>query len=170
MFYIYSQDNMNQSLGYAEQSIFKSTQDIHIYSDEYKATELLHIKGRPAVSLKDGLEVTLLAEDTVIDPQTQEQVCVFKRNDNLPYSPVSWKIKDMNGNDIGEVSADKAQSLLEKQQYILSIGESKLAIEITSNFFIQKLSISNVQSSGIDPKIALTAIMLLSSYYADQKQ
>ena len=57
-----------------------------------------------------------------------------------------------------------------KQQYILSIGESKLAIEITSNFFIQKLSISNVQSLGIDPKIALTAIMLLSSYYADQKQ
>ena len=30
VFYIYSQDNMNQSLGYAEQSIFKATQDIHI--------------------------------------------------------------------------------------------------------------------------------------------
>ena len=124
-FHIYSDDSMQQLIGYSKQKALKLKEDIRVYSDEQKSTELICIKARSIIDFGAGYDIT--------DSQTGEAVCSFKREGLKSMFKDSWKVMDSSGNQIGTISEDSGllaiirrfvpgASLLIPQEFVLSTG------------------------------------------------
>ena len=163
-FHIYSDDSMQQLIGYSKQKALKLKEDIRVYSDEQKSTELICIKARSIIDLGAGYDIT--------DSQTGEAVCSFKREGLKSMFKDSWKVMDSSGNQIGTISEDSGLlalvrrfvpggSLLIPQEFVLSTGTGSIVFTQKMNPFVHKMNVTNIQSSGIDPRVVLAATMLL---------
>ena len=163
-FHIYSDDSMQQLIGYSKQKALTLKEDIRVYSDEQKSTELICIKARSIIDLGAGYDIT--------DSQTGEAVCSFKREGLKSMFKDSWKVMDSSGNQIGTISEDSGVlalvrrfapggSLLIPQEFVLSMGASSIEFTQKMNPFVHKMNVTKIQSSGIDPRVVLTATMLL---------
>ena len=129
-FHIYSDDSMQQLIGYSKQKALKLKEDIRVYSDEQKSTELICIKARSIIDLGAGYDIT--------DSQTGEAVCSFKREGLKSLFKDSWKVMDSSGNQIGTISEDSGLlalvrrfvpggSLLIPQEFVLSTGTGSVS-------------------------------------------
>ena len=163
-FHIYSDDSMQQLIGYSKQKALTLKEDIRVYSDEQKSTELICIKARSIIDLGAGYDI--------IDSQTGEAVCSFKREGLKSLFKDSWKVMDSSGNQIGTISEDSGLlalvrrfvpggSLLIPQEFVLSTGTGSIVFTQKMNPFVHKMNVTNIQSSGIDPRVVLAATMLL---------
>ena len=163
-FHIYSDDSMQQLIGYSKQKALKLKEDIRVYSDEQKSTELICIKARSVIDFGAGYDIT--------DSQTGEAVCSFKREGLKSLFKDSWKVMDSSGNQIGTISEDSGLlalvrrfvpggSLLIPQEFVLSTGTGSIVFTQKMNPFVHKMNVTNIQSSGIDPRVVLAATMLL---------
>tara|TARA_B100000700_G_scaffold113702_1_gene127771 strand:- start:181 stop:771 length:591 start_codon:yes stop_codon:yes gene_type:complete len=163
-FHIYSDDSMQQLIGYSKQKALKLKEDIRVYSDEQKSTELICIKARSIIDFGAGYDIT--------DSQTGEAICSFKREGLKSLFKDSWKVMDSSGNQIGTIGEDSGilalvrrfvpfASLLIPQEFVLSTGTGSIVFTQRMNPFIHKMFVTNIQSSGLDPRIVLAASMLL---------
>ena len=163
-FHIYSDDSMEQLIGYSKQKALKLKEDIRVFSDEQKSTELICIKARSIIDFGAGYDIT--------DSQTGEAICSFKREGLKSLFKDSWKVMDSSGNQIGTLGEDSGilalvrrfvpfASLLIPQEFVLSAEGSSIVFTQKMNPLVHKLSVSNIQSSGLDPRIVLAATMLL---------
>ena len=163
-FHIYSDDSMQQLIGYSKQKALKLKEDIRVYTDEDKNTELICIKARSVIDFGAGYDIT--------DSQTGEAVCSFKREGLKSMLKDSWKVMDSSGNQIGTIGEDSGilalvrrfvpfASLLIPQEFVLSTGTGSIVFTQKMNPLIHKMFVTNIQSSGLDPRIVLAATMLL---------
>ena len=163
-FHIYSDDSMQQLIGYSKQKALKLKEDIRVFTDEDKNTELICIKARSIIDFGAGYDIT--------DSQTGEAVCSFKREGLKSLFKDSWKVMDSSGNQIGTISEDSGLlalvrrfvpggSLLIPQEFVLSTGTGSIVFTQKMNPFVHKMNVTNIQSSGIDPRVVLAATMLL---------
>jgi hypothetical protein len=163
-FHIYSDDSMQQLIGYSKQKALKLKEDIRVFSDEQKSTELICIKARSIIDFGAGYDIT--------DSQTGEAICSFKREGLKSLFKDSWKVMDSSGNQIGTLGEDSGilalvrrfvpfASLLIPQEFVLSAEGSSIVFTQKMNPLVHKLTVSNIQSSGLDPRIVLAATMLL---------
>ena len=163
-FHIYSDDSMQQLIGYSKQKALKLKEDIRVYSDEQKSTELICIKARSIIDLGAGYDI--------IDSQTGEAVCSFKREGLKSLFKDSWKVMDSSGNQIGTISEDSGLlalvrrfvpggSLLIPQEFVLSTETGSIVFTQKMNPVVHKMNVTKIQSSGIDPRVVLAATMLL---------
>ena len=163
-FHIYSDDSMQQLIGYSKQKALKLKEDISVYSDEQKSTELICIKARSIIDFGAGYDIT--------DSQTGEAICSFKREGLKSLFKDSWKVMDSSGNQIGTLGEDSGilalvrrfvpfASLLIPQEFVLSTGTGSIVFTQKMNPLIHKMFVTNIQSSGLDPRIVLAATMLL---------
>ena len=163
-FHIYSDDSMQQLIGYSKQKALKLKEDIRVYSDEQKSTELICIKARSIIDFGAGYDIT--------DSQTGEAICSFKREGLKSLFKDSWKVMDSSGNQIGTLGEDSGilalvrrfvpfASLLIPQEFVLSTGTGSIVFTHKMNPLIHKMFVTNIQSSGLDPRIVLAATMLL---------
>ena len=163
-FHIYSDDSMQQLIGYSKQKALKLKEDIRVYSDEQKSTELICIKARSIIDFGAGYDIT--------DSQTGEAICGFKREGLKSLFKDSWKVMDSSGNQIGTLGEDSGilalvrrfvpfASLLIPQEFVLSTGTGSIVFTQKINPLIHKMFVNNIQSSGLDPRIVLAATMLL---------
>ena len=163
-FHIYSDDSMQQLIGYSKQKALKLKEDIRVYSDEQKSTELICIKARSIIDFGAGYDIT--------DSQTGETICGFKREGLKSLFKDSWKVMDSSGNQIGTLGEDSGilalvrrfvpfASLLIPQEFVLSTGTGSIVFTQKMNPLIHKMFVTNIQSSGLDPRIVLAATMLL---------
>ena len=163
-FHIYSDDSMQQLIGYSKQKALTLKEDIRVYSDEQKSTELICIKARSVIDFGAGYDIT--------DSQTGEAVCSFKREGLKSMFKDSWKVMDSSGNQIGTISEDSGllalvrrfvpfASLLIPQEFVLSTGANSIEFTQKMNPFVHKMNVTKIQSSGIDPRVVLAATMLL---------
>ena len=163
-FHIYSDDSMQQLIGYSKQKALKVKEDIRVYSDEQKSTELICIKARSIIDFGAGYDIT--------DSQTGEAICGFKREGLKSLFKDSWKVMDSSGNQIGTLGEDSGilalvrrfvpfASLLIPQEFVLSTGTGSIVFTQKMNPLIHKMFVTNIQSSGLDPRIVLAATMLL---------
>ena len=97
-FHIYSDDSMQQLIGYSKQKALKLKEDIRVYTDVDKNTELICIKARSVIDFGAGYDIT--------DSQTGEAICSFKREGLKSMFRDSWKVLDTSGNQIGMISED----------------------------------------------------------------
>ena len=163
-FHIYSDDSMQQLIGYSKQKALKLKEDIRVYSDEQKSTELICIKARSIIDFGAGYDIT--------DSQSGESICGFKREGLKSLFKDSWKVMDSSGNQIGTLGEDSGilalvrrfvpfASLLIPQEFVLSTGTGSIVFTQKMNPLIHKMFVTNIQSSGLDPRIVLSATMLL---------
>ena len=163
-FHIYSDDSMQQLIGYSKQKALKLKEDIRVYSEEQKSTELICIKARSIIDFGAGYDIT--------DSQTGEAICSFKREGLKSLFKDSWKVMDSSGNQIGTLGEDSGilafvrrfvpfASLLIPQEFVLSTGTGSIVFTQKMNPLIHKMFVTNIQSSGLDPRIVLAATMLL---------
>ena len=163
-FHIYSDDSMQQLIGYSKQKALKLKEDIRVYSDEQKSTELICIKARSIIDFGAGYDIT--------DSQTGEAICSFKREGLKSLFKDSWKVMDSSGNQIGTLGEDSGilalvrrfvpfASLLIPQEFVLSTVTGSIVFTQKMNPLIHKMFVTNIQSSGLDPRIVLAATMLL---------
>ena len=163
-FHIYSDDSMQQLIGYSKQKALKLKEDIRVYTDEDKSTELICIKARSIIDFGAGYDIT--------DSQTGEAVCSFKREGLKSMFKDSWKVMDSSGNQIGTISEDSGLlalvrrfvpggSLLIPQEFVLSTETGSIVFTQKMNPVVHKMNVTKIQSSGIDPRVVLAATMLL---------
>ena len=163
-FHIYSDDSMQQLIGYSKQKALKLKEDIRVYTDEQKNTELICIKARSIIDFGAGYDIT--------DSQSGESICGFKREGLKSLFKDSWKVMDSSGNQIGTLGEDSGilalvrrfvpfASLLIPQEFVLSTATGSIVFTQKMNPFIHKMFVTNIQSSGLDPRIVLAATMLL---------
>ena len=163
-FHIFSDDSMQQLIGYSKQKGLKLKEDIRVYTDVDKNTELICIKARSIIDFGAGYDIT--------DSQTGEAVCSFKREGLKSMFKDSWKVMDSSGNQIGTISEDSGLlalvrrfvpggSLLIPQEFVLSTETGSIVFTQKMNPVIHKMNVTKIQSSGIDPRVVLAATMLL---------
>ena len=164
-FHIYSDDSMQQLIGYSKQKALKLKEDIRVFTDEDKNTELICIKARSIIGFGAGYDVT--------DSQTGEKICGFKREGIKSLFRDSWKVMDASGNQIASLGEDSGMlalvrrfvpfaSLLIPQEFVLSAGGvGSVTFTQRINPLVHKLFVSNIQSSGFDRRLVLAATMLL---------
>jgi len=163
-FHIYSDDSMEQLIGYCKQKALKLKEDIRVYTDEDKNTELICIKARSVIDFGATYDIT--------DSQSGEAICTFKRKGLKSIFKDSWKVMDTSGNQIGTLGEDSGllaiirrfvpgASLLIPQEFVLSTGENSIEFTQKMNPVVHKMNVTKIQSSGIDPRIVLAATTLL---------
>ncbi len=165
-FHIYSDESMENIIGYSKQKALKLKEDIRVYSDESQSTELLTIKAETVIDFSSGYGVT--------DAQTGESLGSIKRKGFKSLLKDSWIVLDSTGNEVGTLGEDSGgmalvrrfvpfAALLMPQQFILRVNGISGEVTFTQkmNPVVHKLIVSGVLSSGIDPRLVAGAAVLL---------
>ena len=174
-FHIYSDESMQSMIGYSKMAALKLKEDIRLYSDESKSTELLIIKQQGILDFTGGF--------TVVDGQTGESLGTLKRKGMRSIFSDSWVLTDDNKNVIGSLGEESRGlalirrfipylTILFPQRFLLRVNGAKGAVKYTQkmNPFVHKLSVDGVKSSGVDPRIAAAAAILLIAIEGKQSQ
>ena len=174
-FHIYSDESMRTMIGYSKMAALKLKEDIRVYSDESKSTELLIIKQKGILDFTGGF--------SIVDGQTGESLGTLRRKGMKSILRDSWILVDDKENVIGSLGEESGGlalvrrfipylTILFPQQFHLRVNGSKGAVKYTQkmNPFVHKLSVSGVKSSGVDPRIAAAAAVLLIAIEGKQSQ
>mgnify|MGYP001565807362 FL=1 len=165
-FHIYSDESMENMIGYSKKKALKLKEDIRVFSDEDKSTELIVIKARSIIDFGATYDVT--------DSQTGEPICSCKRGGLKSMFKDSWVVLNSEGNKVGTLGEDSGvlalvrrfvpgMTLLIPQEFSLKMNGASGKVTFTQkiNPLVHKLVVSGVSSSGIDPRIAASAAVLL---------
>lgn len=165
-FHIYSDESMENMIGYSKKKALKLKEDIRVFSDEDKSTELIVIKARSIIDFGATYDVT--------DSQTGEPICSCKRGGLKSMFKDSWVVLNSEGNKVGTLGEDSGvlalvrrfvpgMALLIPQEFSLKMNGASGKVTFTQkiNPLVHKLVVSGVSSSGIDPRIAASAAVLL---------
>ena len=174
-FHIYSNESMQNMIGYSKMAALKIKEDIRLYSDESKSTELLIIKQKGILDFTGGF--------SIVDGQTGESLGTLRRKGMKSILRDSWVLTDDKQNVIGSLGEESGGlalirrfipylTLLFPQQFHLRVNGAKGAVKYTQkmNPFVHKLLVSGVKSSGVDPRIAAAAAILLVAIEGRQSQ
>ena len=174
-FHIYSDESMQSMIGYSKMAALKLKEDIRVYSDESKSTELLIIKQKGILDFTGGF--------SIVDGQTGESLGTLRRKGMKSIIRDSWVLMDQKENVVGSLG-EKSGGLalirrfipylhiLFPQQFHLRVNGTRGTVKYTQkmNPFVHKLLVSGVKSSGIDPRIAAAAAILLIAIEGRQNQ
>ena len=169
-FYIYSDESMENLIGFSggwRRNVMHG--EATIYSDESMSTKLLGIKQE---NILDSMAVYSIA-----DRQTGEELGSMKRMILESVLKESWIVVDSSGNEVGTLSEDSvasamfrrfgrgnALSWLAPKKYVLRMdgAPGEVTFSQKMNPVVRKWTVSGVLSSGIDPRLAVSAAILLT--------
>jgi hypothetical protein len=165
-FHIYSDESMENMIGYSKQKALKLKEDIRVYSDESQSTELLTIKQKGILDFSGGFGL--------VDGQTGDSLGSMKRKCLKSMFKDSWVVLNSEGNEVGTLGEDSGvlalvrrfvpgMALFIPQVFSLKMNGASGEVTFTQkiNPLVHKLVVSGVSSSGIDPRIAASAAVLL---------
>ena len=174
-FHIYSDESMRSMIGYSKMAALKLKEDIRVYSDESKSTELLIIKQKGILDFTGGF--------SIVDGQTGESLGTLRRKGMKSIIRDSWVLMDQKENVVGSLGEESGGlalirrfipylHILFPQQFHLRVNGTRGTVKYTQkmNPFVHKLLVSGVKSSGIDPRIAAAAAILLIAIEGRQNQ
>ena len=174
-FHIYSDNSMQNLIGYSKQKALKLKEDIRVYSDEQKTVELLRIKQSGILDFKGNFEI--------IDGPSGQTIASIKRKALMSIGKDSYKVIDTAGREVGEIAEDSLglglvrrfipfATFVFPQKFTMTIGgaSGKILYSQTVNPVVHKLMVSGVSSSGIDPRIAAAGAILLIAIEGKQSQ
>ncbi len=174
-FHIYSDNSMQNLIGYSKQKALKLKEDIRVYSDEEKTVELLRIKQSGILDFKGNFEI--------IDGPSGQTIASIKRKALMSIGKDSYKVIDTAGREVGEIAEDSLglglvrrfipfATFVFPQKFTMTIGgaSGKILYSQTVNPVVHKLMVSGVSGSGIDPRIAAAGAILLIAIEGKQSQ
>lgn len=137
---------------FASQKAFKLKEDIRLYTDKEKSTELL--------TIKTGQILDFAATYTVQDAQSGEQLGSFKRSGWKSFLKDQWIMFDKEGNEVAKIHEDnKILALLRKfvnlipQTYHVYDNEGNAFAKLDRNFnpLVSKITIDF--NYGVEKKL-----------------
>ena len=167
-FHIYTDDSQTELLGYCELKAFKLKEDIRIYTDEKKTTELISIKARSILDFSAGYDV--------VDAQSGSSLGTFKRKGMKSLFKDTYILLDQHDQEYAELSEDSGllalirrlvpfANILIPQIFHLRGNDGGGSVEYTQkmNPIVQRLTVTGAQSGGFDPRVVLAGGMLLAA-------
>ena len=157
---------------FASLKAFRLKEDIRIYADESRTTELLNIKARSIIDFSAAYDV--------IDTVTGEKVGVLKRRGLKSMFKDEWVIMDASDTDIGIIEEDSwLMAILRRfptglipQSFHGTLG----AIEVFRfhqhfNPFVQKLTLDFTydRSRALDRRLGVAAAILMCAIEGRQR-
>jgi len=163
-------DMSGAMLLYCHQKLFKLKEDIRVYADESKQTEILTIKARSIIDFSAAYDV--------VDAQTQERVGVLRRRGWKSILRDEWHILDAGEQHIGTLQESGAAWLRRvlsflPQRYELRLGEEVVGhIRQYWNPFVFKaeMDLGADALRRLDRRLALAAGLLLMAIDRRQNQ
>ena len=172
-FHIYTDDSQTELLGYCELKAFKLKEDIRIYTDEKKNTELISIKARSILDISAGYDV--------VDAQSGTSLGAYKRKGLKSFFKDTYKLLDQEDQEYAELSEDSGllalirrfvpfANILIPQIFHLRGNDGGGSVEYTQkmNPIVQRLTVTGAQSGGFDPRVVLAGGMLLAAIEGKQ--
>ena len=172
-FHIYTDDSQTELLGYCELKAFKLKEDIRIYTDEEKTTELISIKARSILDISAGYDV--------VDAQSGTSLGAYKRKGLKSFFKDTYKLLDQEDQEYAELSEDSGllalirrfvpfANILIPQIFHLRGNDGGGSVEYTQkmNPIIQRLTVTGAQSGGFDPRVVLAGGILLAAIEGKQ--
>jgi len=172
-FHIYTDDSQTELLGYCELKAFKLKEDIRIYTDEKKTTELISIKARSILDFSAGYDV--------VDAQSGSSLGTFKRKGMKSLFKDTYILLDQHDQEYAELSEDSGllalirrfvpfANILIPQIFHLRGNDGGGSVEYTQkmNPIVQRLTVTGAQSGGFDPRVVLAGGMLLAAIEGKQ--
>ncbi len=150
---------------FSHQKAFKLKEDIRIYSDESKATEVLSIKARQIIDFSAAYDV--------VDARQGQKVGALKRKGWKSIVRDHWILLDESDREIGTIVEDQVALAMVRrfltnlvpQSYDLMVGPQK-AVDFTQRFnpFVYHLDIKFAhQNPIVDRRLALAGAILLAA-------
>lgn len=163
---LYIKDENDNNILYVEQKGLKLKEDIRIYTDESKTTELICIKARNIIDVFSVIDI--------FDSQTNTLIGSIRRKALKSIVRDTWEILDTNENVIGLVEEDNAFLAIVRrfitnlvpQSYWIILNQEKVAF-IKGVFglisFTKILDLSYDSKSILDKRlaIAITSVLML---------
>jgi len=172
-FHIYTDDSQTELLGYCELKAFKLKEDIRIYTDDQKTTELISIKARSILDISAGYDV--------VDAQSGTSLGAYKRKGLKSLFKDTYKLLDQEDQEYAELSEDSGllalirrfvpfANILIPQIFHLRGNDGGGSVEYTQkmNPIVQRLTVTGAQSGGFDPRVVLAGGMLLAAIEGKQ--
>jgi uncharacterized protein YxjI len=165
-------DPMENLVMFSEQKMFRLREDIRVYSDESKQTEVLMIQARQIIDFSAAYDV--------IDSATGAKVGVLRRKGWRSLLRDEWEVLDAQDQPIGLMFEDSmGLALLRRfilgtllpQNYDLTVNSVRAAdLKQRFNLFRYELDLdlSGNTARQLDPRIALAAAVLLAAVEGKQ--
>ncbi|MGE5251024.1 MAG: hypothetical protein ACM3QS_12540 [Bacteroidota bacterium] len=158
---------------FSEQRMFRLREDIRVYSDESKQTEVLMIKARQIIDFSAAYDV--------IDSASGAKVGVLRRRGLRSLLRDEWEVLDAQDQPIGVLFEDSVGlALLRRlllgtllpQNYDLNLGDRRVA-DLRQRFnpfrYELDLDLSENILRQLDPRLAIAAAILLAAIEGKQK-
>jgi uncharacterized protein YxjI len=152
---------------FSEQRMFKLREDIRVYSNENKTTEVLSIKARQIIDFSAAYDV--------VDTAYNQKVGTLRRKGWNSMLRDEWQVLDANENQIGVLFEDSmGMALLRRfllgswlpQNYDITLGETRVA-DLKQNFNLFRyelnLDFSMDPSQKLDRRLGIAAGILLAA-------
>jgi uncharacterized protein YxjI len=152
---------------FSEQKMFKLREDIRVYSDESKTTEVLSIKARQIIDFSAAYDV--------VDTEYNQKVGTLRRKGWSSMLRDEWQVLDANENQVGVMFEDSmGMALLRRfllgswlpQNYDITLGETRVAdLKQNFNLFRYELNLDFRMdpSQQLDRRLGIAAGILLAA-------
>lgn len=163
-------DEAGRLVAYSEQKAFKLKEDIKVFADETKATELLAIRARSIIDFSAAYDVT--------DSTTGERVGALRRCGAKSLLRDEWHVLDANDQKVGVIIEDSMGLALVRrlltnlvpQRYDAFVPDEKTGSKVANldqdfNPFVYKLQIdfSHSAPNVFDRRLGIAAGVLLAA-------
>jgi len=160
-FHVYDADE--RVVAFSSQKAFKLKEDIRVYTDDTKSTELLSVQARQIVDFSAAYDI--------VDSGEQKKIGAARRKGWSSIMRDSWELLDQSDNPIAQLREDSAMkaflrrflSNLIPQKYDLRTpdGTDLATLHVRFNPFVYKLEVD--VTGPIDPRMVLGAAVLLAA-------
>ncbi|HEX5137506.1 MAG TPA: hypothetical protein VFY93_11070 [Planctomycetota bacterium] len=162
-FHVY--DPTGNVVGFSEQRAFKLKEDIRVYTDDRKSTELLSIRARQIVDFSAAYDV--------VDSAQGKKVGALRRKGWSSILRDSWEILDDGDRVVARVREDSTAlallrrfltNLIPQSFHVIAAGERQVArMRQHFNPFVFKLDVEIDAGCPIDRRLILSAAILLAA-------
>jgi len=167
-FHVY--DPSGRVVAFSSQKAFKLKEDIRVFTDESKSTELLAVAARQVVDFSAAYDIVDSTENVKVGAARRKGWSSLVRD--------SWEVLDAEDEPVATLKEDstimamlrRVLSNLIPQKFILkSVDGRELAeLRVRFNPFIYRLDVS-VADPSLDPRLVLGAAVLLAAVEGRQQ-
>ncbi len=165
-FHIYSGDRI---VGFSQQKAFKLKEDIRVFSDETKSTEILTIQARQIVDFSAAYDIVDAAEGVKVGAARRKGMASLVRD--------SWELMDADDKPIAKLQEDSmGLALLRRfltnlvpQSFHLSRNGAPVVFKQRFNPFIYRLDVRIPASCDLDRRLIMGAAVLICAIEGRQQ-
>ncbi len=161
-FHVY--DPSGRVVAFSNQKAFKLKEDIRVFTDESKSTELMSVRARQIVDFSAAYDM--------VDSRENKKIGAARRKGWSSMVRDSWEILDADDRHIASLQEDSTamallrrllSNLIPQKFHLTSLDEREMAfMHVHFNPFVYRMTVS-VSDTSLDPRIVFGTAVLLAA-------